>query len=385
VRAFGELGQDLGADAADGGLTWDCARIDGVLIDLSPLLSGARGDAVLVAGVRVGEAARNIDRDVVTDSQQGEPGELRPTDRDAFHVGPYRSAVERSVRERRKRFEATLSRGGFIRCDEITLSVKDSLIARIIVRGPSLASLGLAREEDIADRFGAAAGQEVESGRRLHHYPARDLAIAWDLREDRIEYVVLGNRWGEPQLGAENLLAEILHAFNILERTNWAEPPDGSARIRYRRIAALSRALGLGAVTDVVNGTFLKGDLDAKRCALLKEIAARRALRSTRTATHWHAARIVFERLLAYRNDVRRVVHATSGWLLCSNHVLLGMIATQNQLGRQIEALMVDVDRWLCTLMDPDRRMFGLRDLIVHHGWPDVDDRTLVEMEMGEF
>jgi hypothetical protein len=25
------------------------------------------------------------------------------------------------------------------------------------------------------------------------------------------------------------------------------------------------------------------------------------------------------------------------------------------------------------------------RDLIVHHGWPDVDDRTLVEMEMGEF
>src|SRR4029078_6704512 len=48
VRAFSELRQDLGADAADGGLPGDCARIDGVLIDLSPLLSGARGDTVLV-------------------------------------------------------------------------------------------------------------------------------------------------------------------------------------------------------------------------------------------------------------------------------------------------------------------------------------------------
>jgi len=38
------------------------------MIDLSPLLRGARGDAILVAGVRVGEAARNIDRDVLTDA-----------------------------------------------------------------------------------------------------------------------------------------------------------------------------------------------------------------------------------------------------------------------------------------------------------------------------
>lgn len=355
-----------------------------MLIDLSSLLGGARGDAVLVAGVRVGESARNIDRDAVTDSQQGEPGELQPADTDAYYIRPYRSAVERSVRERRERFKATLSRGGFIRCAEIALSVKEGLIARIIVRGPSLASLELAHEEDIADRFGAAAGQEVESGRRLHHYPARDLAIAWDLREDRIEYVVLGDRWGEPQLGAENLLAEILHEFTILERTSWAEPPDGSARIRYRRIAALARALGLGAVTDVIHGTFLKGDLDAKRRALLNEIA-RRALPATQKATRGRAAMMVFEQLLDYRNNVRRVVRAASGWLLCSDHALRGMIATQNQLGRQIEALMGDVDRWLCTLMDPDRRTFGLRELIVHHGWPDVDDRALVDMEMGEF
>jgi hypothetical protein len=362
----------------------DRAKLDGVLIDLSPLLRGVRGDAILVAGVRVGEVARNIDRDVMTDSEERESSELRATDRDPSHTTPYRSPLKRSQRERRKRFEATISRGGFIQCDAITLSVKDGLIARIIVRGPSLASLGVAREEDIADRFGAAAGQEVESGRRLHHYPARDLAIAWHLREDRIEHVVLGDRWGEHLFGAENLLAEILHTFDILQRTKWAEPPDGSARVRYRRIAALAGALGLGAVTDVVDGSFLKRDLDAKRLAVLKEIAARRALRSKPLVPHGGSAMILFRHLLAYRNDVRRVVRATSGWLLCSDHILRGMIATQRQLGSQIEALMVDVDRWLCMLMDPDRRTFGLRDLMVHHGWPDVDLRSLESMEMDE-
>lgn len=97
-----------------------------------------------------------------------------------------------------------------------------------------------------------------------------------------------------------------------------------------------------------------------------------------------HADEVLFSHLLDYRNDVRRVVRATSGWLVCSDHALLGMIATQNQLGRQIEALMLDVDRWLCTLMDPDRRTFSIRELIAHHGWPDVDLRFLVSMEADE-
>jgi len=92
----------------------------------------------------------------------------------------------------------------------------------------------------------------------------------------------------------------------------------------------------------------------------------------------------LFHDLLVYRNDVRRVVHATSGWILCSDPVLLGMIAKQDQLGHQIEPLMTEVDRWLCTLMDPDHRTFRLRDLIAHHGWPDVDLRTLESMEMDE-
>ena len=123
-----------------------------MLIDLSPLLRGARGNAILVAGVRVGEAARNIDRDVVTDAEESESSELRATDGNPSHTRPYRLPVERSLRERRERFEATVSRSGFIQCDAITLSVKNGVIARIVVRGPSLVSLALAREEDIADQ-----------------------------------------------------------------------------------------------------------------------------------------------------------------------------------------------------------------------------------------
>jgi len=92
----------------------------------------------------------------------------------------------------------------------------------------------------------------------------------------------------------------------------------------------------------------------------------------------------LFHDLLVYRNDVRRVVDATSGWMICSDPVFLGMIAKQNQLGHQIEPLMTEVDRRLCTLMDPDHRTFRLRDLIAHHGWPDVDLRTLESMEMDE-
>lgn len=60
---------------------------------------------------------------------------------------------------------------------------------------------------------------------------------------------------------------------------------------------------------------------------------------------------------------------------------LLGLIETQNQFGAQLTAMMVDVDRWLCTLMDPAQRTFELKELIARHGWPDVDLR---EIEMDE-
>src|SRR5262249_39548916 len=81
----------------------------------------------------------------------------------------------------------------------------------------------------------------------------------------------------------------------------------------------------------------------------------------------------LFSNLLHYRSDVHRVVRdATSGWDECSDPALLGMIATQNRLEAQITELMVDVDRWLCPLMDPAQRTFELKELIARYGWPDV-------------
>ena len=87
----------------------DRAKLEDVMIDLSPLLRGARGDAILVAGVRVGEAARNINRDVVTDAGEIEPGQPRASTYGAsFRSEPYRAPMEQSLRERRERFEAAI-------------------------------------------------------------------------------------------------------------------------------------------------------------------------------------------------------------------------------------------------------------------------------------
>lgn len=92
------------------------------------------------------------------------------------------------------------------------------------------------------------------------------------------------------------------------------------------------------------------------------------------------ATATVFTHLLGYRNDVERVVRATSGWLESGDPGLLGMIAVQNRLGHQLSEMMVDVDRWLFALLDPRAQTFALSALVAEHGWPDVDLREL-EME----
>ena len=57
------------------------------------------------------------------------------------------------------------------------------------------------------------------------------------------------------------------------------------------------------------------------------------------------------------------------------------MDATQARIGEQITALMSDVDRWLCTLMDPNGKSFLERELIENYGWADVD---ILQLEMDE-
>jgi hypothetical protein len=254
------------------------------------------------------------------------------------------------------------------------------MIERIFVRGPSLASLGIARAEDIAARFGPATGDEHSLlGWRLHHYPERGLSIAWHEREGRIEHLRLGAEpWREPQLGAKELLSEVLRAFDALSHPA-AEPQEGSARVRYQRVASLARAFGLGGVADLLRGHFLDGELDPIRRGVLAEVAARGPLGDHPLRDH--SASALFVHLLHYRRDVDRVVRATSGWLECGDPVLIGMIVTQNELGAQLEATMADIDRWLCMLMDPEQRTFELRDLVTRYGWPDVN---LAALEIDE-
>jgi hypothetical protein len=346
-----------------------------MVIDLSPLVRGERGEAIRVAGVRVGDAAAGVERRALTGAEEDAPGERIYRDGSVYRRTPAGTFVEVPLAER---VEATLQRGGFLRCGEIALRVGGGVIERIFVRGPSLASLGIAREEDIAARFGPATGREHSTlGWRVHHYPDRGLAIAWHEREGRVEHVQLGATWREPRLGAKELFSEVLSGFDVLSGD--AEPPEGSARVRHRRVAALSRALGLGGVADLLGGRFLGGELHPARRAVLAEVAARGPLRDRPLRDR--SASDLFTHLLQYRRDVNRVVCATSGWLECGDRVLLGMIATQNELGARIHAMMADIDRWLITLLDPEQRTFELRDLVARHGWPDV---SLEALEMDE-
>jgi hypothetical protein len=306
-----------------------------MVVDLSPLLRGAGAESIRVAGVSVGQRAAGIDRAAVTAAE-----------------------------------------GDFIRIGDIALRVKDGTVERIFVRGPSLDTLLITREADIARSFGPADGHERSFGRHVHHFSAKGLAIAWDVEGGRIDHVELGAApWQEPRLGAPELLRELLNGFPGLSAADWAEPPGGSAKVRHQRIAALARALGLGAPGDVVHAEFLKGDLADGRRRVLDELVA--LVPDVELPVRSWSAPVLFTHLLHYRVDAERMIRATSGWLECSDPALLGMIATQDRIGAQVTALMSDVDRWLCTLLDPTDRTFELRELIARHGWPDVDLRQL--------
>ena len=208
-------------------------------------------------------------------------------------------------------------------------------------------------------------------GCRSHHYPARRFAIAWDPEAQRVDHVVLSaSAWQEPRLGARDLLQEVLHAFPMLEMSDWAEPVNHPiTKVRYRRIAALSRALGLGTPADLVSGSFLAADHDPRRRRALEELAASG---NEKRVVEGVAAALLFRHLLHYRRDVEKVVTFAGGWLEAG----LGMAAVfeiERRIGSQVAELMTDIDRWLCTLMDPADRAFALSELLANHGWPDVD------------
>jgi hypothetical protein len=344
-----------------------------MIVDLTPLLRGQRGETIEVARVRVGDAATSVDLSAVTGADDAYGCALPDTPIGRVRTTPDGSEVAVPLEER---VAEVRERGGWLWCGEAVLRVKDGRIERIVVRGPWLGMLDIAQEDAIARRFGPPAGHEREMGCRLHHYPDRGLVVAWHGRKGRLEYVLLGeDTWQEPRLGARALLSELLDAFFVLSRAEWRvdriDPDDETSRVRYQRIAALGRALGLGTVPELVHGKFLEGELSEGRRDLIVEVAAQRD--EIEYPARSRAPAWLFQHLLDYRHHVDRVVRATAGWMMCSDGALLGMIATQNRIGRQLEPMMIDIDRWICTLIDPGDRVFPVSELIAEHGWPDVD------------
>lgn len=354
-------------------------------IDLTPLLHGAHAGGLRVVGVAAGEAASGVDRAALTGAGERNPGEPRTyANGTVYRTNAAGSREEVPLQER---VEGTLRGGGVLRQGDVALSVADGVIVRIFVRGPSLAVLALKHEADIERAFGPAEGRERSLGNHLFHYPSRGLVIAWGSKDGRLEHVALGaDPWQEPKLGAPALLVELLGIagtptpntgiWSGLLTVTTAEPR--SVRVRRERVAALCRALGLGAPADVINGNFLPKVLDAGRQRVLDELAAQSPVPRLKRFSH---ASTVFTHLLHYRRDAERVIRATSGWLECSDPSLLGMIAIQNRVAGEVTMLMTDVDRWLCALLDPAARTFPMRELIASYGWPDVD---LSEIEQDE-
>jgi hypothetical protein len=343
-------------------------------LDLSPLLGGMTADGLRVAGVAVGDPAEGINRAALTGGEDKAPDEPR-----IYAKGTvYRRLADGTEVEvpLSERIDNTLRKGGVLRVGAIALMVKDGVVDRIFVRGPSLATLGIKTESDISRRLGAPDGHSFSFGKREHRYSAKRLTISWDIEDECIAHVELGAApWVEPKLGARDLLREILDAYPVLDGADWAEPKDGSAKVRHQRIAALGRAFGIGAPASLVRGEFLGEEIAPGRRRVLNELSALSG--HDDLPIREHRASTLFTHLLGYRVDAERVVRATSGWLECSDPVLLGMINTQNRIAGQVTALMTDVDRWLCVLLDPEERSFELRELVARHGWPDVDLRQL--------
>lgn len=347
------------------------------VIDLSSLVCGADGGRIRVAGVAVGESAAGVELTALTGAEESSNGENRTwANGTVYRTADDGTLVEIPLAER---IDATLERGGTLRCGDIALVVRSGTVERIFLRGPSVAALGLRSEADVTRAFGPAEGLEWNGGWHMHHYPARNLAVGWSTRDGLVEHIAVGpSTWKEPRLGAPELLQELLATFLRLGTTTLTEPDDGSARVRYQRIAALGRALELGSPPQIVSGEFLASRPSHGRQQVLEELA--RGFESDRHRPDT-GGRFAFTKLLHYRWSAERVIRAPDSVLECSIPVLCGVIAAQARIGQQVLALMVEVDRWLCTLMDPAKRSFELRELIARHGWPDVD---LHQLEFDE-
>jgi hypothetical protein len=333
------------------------------LLDLRPLLApGAGATAVDVFGARVGGPADPL-RDAALTA--AEPKLARD------------DARERSLAER---VDLTVERGGWLRVGDVAVAVEGGRVARVFVRGPALARLGVAREADIAARLGAPAGHEWSYGCRVAQFPGRDLAVAWHVREDRLEFVQLGAvaTWTEPTLGARDLLALLVESWDQLAVHQFAEPPAEPPPLwhRWRRATALCDALGLGTLAAAATGRFLEHAARDRHAAACERLRAASGLSASELADDRHGVRsldLTYQHLLRFRCTAEQLLRFNDGWLVCGDPLLLGMIHLTDESARPLRDSLMPIDALLVALLDPEARAIPRRELVARHGYTDVD------------
>ncbi len=343
------------------------------LIDLRPLLSGTLGSEILVGGVRIGEGVGLLAlSEEITGAEEAASStedRLVHTKGSVFRQAPDGSLIEISLRSR---VEAVVAKGGTLWLGQVSVRVEQGRVQRVFVRGGPLDGLAVRSESDIVGRFGVPSGIDRSLGARDYHYVERQLVVGWSTRENRLEYVALGpDPWVEPRRGAEDLLAELLWSFDKLAEVGWREPNDGALRTRFRRIAALARALGIGEPRGVAQGDFLDSEVSDGRQRVLLEIARTAVLDASRASFPVQA----YQRLLAHRLKAEHVIGFNRSVLECSIPVLAGVLLQQERVAEALRASLSVVDGWLCRLFDPEGRTFTESELIKHYGWPDIDVR----------
>ena len=140
---------------------------------------------------------------------------------------------------------------------------------------------------------------------------------------------------------------------------------------RFRRIASLARALGLGEPRAVAQGEFLERELTVERERVLLEIS--RTVSPEETEGHFPVR--TYQRLLAHRVKAEHVIGFNRGVLECSIPSLAGVMVAHEAVAASLRESLSVVDGWLCGLFDPEGRTFSESELTKTFGWPDIDVR----------
>jgi hypothetical protein len=182
---------------------------------------------------------------------------------------------------------------------------------------------------------------------------------------------------------AQDLLREMLHISKELDAADWRKPPPEppSLRVRYARIVALARALGLGTVEDVRRGRFLEGADPERYEHVLASILAK-ALHQERgdRASELFWAQHAYVLLLSYRLRCERVLSRYSGLLEAGTQLTATVIREQLRVGEALRASLAELDSWLVAFLDPEARTFSRRELS-RNGYPDTDVELMEQQE----